>query len=626
MLVAGVMVSCEDYLTVLPTGSIPEENFWESKADIHAVRAAAYYQMTKSSVTSRLLYWGELRSDNVERKQADEPLRNLMEGILQPTQGMFQWGDFYSGISYCNKVIENGDRMIAKDIDPTFAPGEWLPIKAEMLGLRALYYFDLVRAFRDVPYVDHTISTDAEALAARKGQVAEYGIVILDSLINQLEDCQRYAATNYGVNNTAENKGRFTKQSIRMLLADIYLWQGCMMKKYFNKNYKIHVNAPGYPANAESDEDIPNYYLQDRVTGDSLKTQAQVDAVINRNFARAVELCDGIMHEMDSVYREDQTKYPTRYTTKELTQPYPLTRIRYATAQNVDDGIYSTVWGRGNSDESIFELQYEGSGDSKNTVYSDIFYNTSNKSAQKVSARSRLFQLSQEDQEGTLEGFGKYDFRALETASLPTASASEYPIVKNSISSLNISDLQDMSEGADITPRGSQDAAWPVYRLADLMLIKAECLARLEPDAASDNIKEGYNLVNQLFERCNPILYTEGAENPVTLNRMSETFADGKNGNALLGLILRERQREFFAEGKRWFDLVRQAEWDNSTSDVLANHMKASKSVQTRLRKMAAMYVPYYNDELKVNPYLRQNEVWDQNTPNSSKPIDKKNN
>lgn len=625
MLVAGVMVSCEDYLTVLPTGSIPEENFWESKADVHAMRAAAYYQMTKSSVTSKLLYWGELRSDNVVLKdQSNESLRNLMNGVLYPTQGMFQWGDFYSGISYCNKVIENGDRMIANNIDPTFAPGEWLPIKAEMLGLRALYYFDLVRAYRDVPYVNHTISTDAEALAARKGQVAEYGIVILDSLINQLEDCQRYAATNYGVNNTTENKGRFTKQSIRMLLADIYLWQACMMSKFDHKNYKIHVNAPGYPAKAESDDDIPNYCLQDRVTGDSLKTQTQINAVIERNLTRAVELCNGVMHEIDSIYREDQTKYPTRYTTKELTQPYPLTRIRYATAQNVDDAIYSTIWGTRNSDESIFELQYEGSGDSQNSVYRDIFYNSSNKSAVKVSARDRLFQLSQMDDEGTLQGFGKYDFRALETASLPTASASEYPIVKNSISSLSIADLQDMSEGADINPRSSMNASWPVYRLADVMLIKAECLARLEPNAASDNIKEGYKLVNQLFERSNPILYTEVAENPDSLKRMSATFADGKNGNALLGLVLRERQREFFAEGKRWFDLVRQAEWDNSTSDVLANHMVASKSVQARLRKMAAMYVPYHNDELKVNPYLRQNEVWDQYTPNSSKPTDKK--
>ena len=55
LLLAGSMVlasasftSCDDFLTILPTDQIPEEHFWQDKADLENVRAGAYQLLAQS--------------------------------------------------------------------------------------------------------------------------------------------------------------------------------------------------------------------------------------------------------------------------------------------------------------------------------------------------------------------------------------------------------------------------------------------------------------------------------------------------------------------------------------------------------------------------------------------------
>jgi hypothetical protein len=81
-------------------------------------------------------------------------------------------------------------------------------------------------------------------------------------------------------------------------------------------------------------------------------------------------------------------------------------------------------------------------------------------------------------------------------------------------------------------------------------------------------------------------------------------------------LVYNERQREFTCEGKRWYDLVRQAEWENSTSSVLKEHLNATTLVSNRLKSLWSFYNPIYIDEMKISGvdnggYLIQNPVWE---------------
>ena len=93
----------------------------------------------------------------------------------------------------------------------------------------------------------------------------------------------------------------------------------------------------------------------------------------------------------------------------------------------------------------------------------------------------------------------------------------------------------------------------------------------------------------------------------------------------MLSNVYRERQREFVGEGKRWYDIVRQAEYSyvsNKKSTSAALGFGSFKStVSNRLTKLYSLYNPIYSEELKVNGkgqadggMLEQNPIWDRYT------------
>jgi len=601
---AGLFSSCEDFLTVYPTDKISEEDFWTDKNDLDNVRSAVYKQMVHGgNVTQKILIWGECRSDNFVLNKMDETAYlHLTSAILMPTEGMFDWAPFYTGINYCNKVLENGQLMIDNKVDPSFNEGDWAPIKAEMLAMRALYYFYLVRAYRDVPFVEKAVNTDVEAVNSRIA--ATPGVQILGTLIDQLEEVKDQAATNYGQN--SDNKGRITKRSLRTLLADMYLWRGCMLR-HQNPSYD---DKGALTENGKSDNLVNE-------AGDLL-TRAQTDSMSQACFEKAAEHASYVIDDMMVDYKKDlalQQNVPAEL----LEQPYPLLRVENAKFTSMTDPIYRSIWGIKNSTESIFELQIDGTNilNSAMDILSAIEYGKP--SAKIFTGNTLLF--TSVNTVNPDKGFGKTDMRFLEAVNYEKISQTSWPIIKNIASDVRIPDMSDMSAiGMNNTSfRSTQSGNWPIYRLSDAMLIKAEAIARSNGD-----LVEGFRLVNQLFARNNPRLAktgTSGVENEYICTRLDDDYATGKNASQLLTLVYQERQREFFAEGKRWFDLARQAEADNSTSTALSTMMGAPKNIQSRCRDLSAMYNPIYSEEMKVNGVdeggqLKQNATWDRYTKN----------
>ena len=92
-------------------------------------------------------------------------------------------------------------------------------------------------------------------------------------------------------------------------------------------------------------------------------------------------------------------------------------------------------------------------------------------------------------------------------------------------------------EGVMDISGNKSDAPWPVFRLAEMYLNKAEAEAMLDKAEAIQTIK---TLLNNRFE---------GGIPPV----------DGLNGKDLVSFIRDERRRELCFEAHRWFDLRRYA-------------------------------------------------------------------
>ena len=73
---------------------------------------------------------------------------------------------------------------------------------------------------------------------------------------------------------------------------------------------------------------------------------------------------------------------------------------------------------------------------------------------------------------------------------------------------------------------------------------------------------------------------------------------------------MKERDKEFVGEGKRWFDLVRKARREGSNSamlDLATRKYTSPGTVKSKWIKPDMLYLPIHEDELKVNPLLNQN-------------------
>lgn len=613
LLFGGVgMVSCDDYLTVLPSNSVIEDDFWKEEGDVVQARAAAYAQLT--GLTEKILLWGEVRSDNLSlNDMTQQGVFRLQQGILMPTEGMFDWAGFYKGINQCNLVIERGDAMTVpgQEVDPGFRLSNWRPIRSEMIALRALYYFYLVRAYRDVPYVTKAVTKDEEAMNSRIA--ATPGVVILGKLIDQLENenggALKYAAENFG--STTDNKGRFTRVGIHALLADMYLWRACMLQKSEEK---------GDVLLDEEDNPIP------AATRNSMSTTC---------LNKAITHCDKVLHVLDSVYHKNlQDNQITDDPNQGKNYPY-LTRLRSRGLEQVFDDLYSSIWGYKNSSESILELQYDGTQNSNSTVTTYLSNFSSNSLHSGRVVGNSVMTSNAGVSYDPAKGYGLTDLRLLQTFDYSTSTSTQPVIHKNVLQSYNVDDLRDMTEGFGTKAyRDNANMNWPIYRLTDIMLIKAEAIARAEMNTVAtdkNRVNEGFKLVNAIFERNNPALspskLADGTANsaaePYVSNRLNTDYAyvkDGeKKGSDLLKLVYEERQREFVGEGKRWFDITRQVEISNDPSAVLSDYISLATSVKNRLKVFQAFYNPIYSEEIKVNGveyggYLVQNPVWDRYT------------
>src|SRR6185436_18581865 len=87
-------------------------------------------------------------------------------------------------------------------------------------------------------------------------------------------------------------------------------------------------------------------------------------------------------------------------------------------------------------------------------------------------------------------------------------------------------------------------AHWIVYRYADILLMKAEALNQM------GNGHDALDLVYTIRNRARALAATDNAPNPDDKLEVND-------------FIMEERAREFAFEGKRWFDLLRNAKRGN---------------------------------------------------------------
>ncbi|AOZ98773.1 RagB/SusD family nutrient uptake outer membrane protein [Flavobacterium commune] len=233
---------------------------------------------------------------------------------------------------------------------------------------------------------------------------------------------------------------------------------------------------------------------------------------------------------------------------------------------------FTTVYAQGNSTESIFEFQFTPSN-------LNSFYNIFVIRPQFLGRESVLEDVFGID----LENANNRDVRG-ERASLVPGTSQIYKYV-----GLNFNDYKEVQ---------NSDTHWFVYRFADVLLMKAEALTELNRGS------EAIEIIEEIRLRRNALEVTSqevGSENKIEI----------------INYLLAERAREFAYEGKRWFDILRNAKRNNyERLDIILDAgvsgalPEQQQSVVAKLRDPNSHYLPINTNELFANKALVQNPFY----------------
>ncbi len=606
------LASCDDFLTITPTNKIVEEDYWKDKNDLNSSVMACYKRLVGNDILAKYIYWGEERSDNFERSSgvsASGPVANIMNANLLPTYDQFSWTAMYNAINYCNKVLAHGPEIIERD--ESFSNNNWKPIKAEMVTLRALCHFYLVRTFGEIPYITEDYNNDSQEL--RTAQSTQ--LTVLNNIIEDLESIKDDAVVDYG--NTVENKGRITKKAVYALLADVYLWRA---------SYKAGNNQPFTKVTVTKSYNGP-------LTEEELTSRVEdYGTTAEEDYQQCIDYCDLVIDMAFKEKRDYIQKHGinvggtlTELDLEDLLAQNEITLDSYSSSPYY---AHRQIFGIGNSDESIFELQVEGT-DYTNAMVADLFIALNGNTGQFVGVDAAFAGADESPNTTTPTAvFTRTDYRRWETILFSEPTQNSFPIGKfilsdvsqtNPESRLYLTDnTKDNLTTLNIasTRRSILNTNWIIYRLSEVYLMKAEAMSQLYED--EENLSKAFQYVRAVYKRSNPYAYQASNGNAKT---DSLNFKNNFNTSASMeSLVLAERRREFVGEGKRWFDLVRYALRRGNTKDmleILSKKYTNSKAIQAKLADMQSLFSPVYNNEIKNNTWLYQNGVWAVNETSS---------
>lgn len=254
-------------------------------------------------------------------------------------------------------------------------------------------------------------------------------------------------------------------------------------------------------------------------------------------------------------------------------------------------GQWYQIFYPGNSNESIFELQFDGA------TYNQTTNSPTNLMPYTASATtSNSYFFSEAMSIRLSEEYNSFASRTYYGSCAGTYDenySENSPIWK--YSGMGVDDVEAIRSG------NNKDANYIIYRMADVMLMKAEALIRL---GGISNWTEAVKLMNMI--RTRSMLRTLN----VSIEETSEID--------LLELLLNERDMELAAEGKRWYDLVRLGKQQNfrykinfKTLVMQNNSTAESKWLNSTLENENAWYLPIPADDINRNKLLQQNPYYE---------------
>lgn len=206
--------SCGDFLNQEPISNGSVTGFYKTQADIEQGVAGAYNSLQSyKQYGANFIFFMEVRSDNTYTESIttsggiygdfDLFRTTSTNSILDLT-----WAGCYEGIQRCNIVLGNIDNVV---MDETLRK----QYKGEMLFIRALTYFNLVRIWGDVPLVIKEVKDPFEAFAFTRTPSTE----VYQQIVTDLNDAAGLLSDKVEKART----GAITVGAANALLGKVYL-------------------------------------------------------------------------------------------------------------------------------------------------------------------------------------------------------------------------------------------------------------------------------------------------------------------------------------------------------------------------------------------------------------------
>ena len=559
--------SCNDFLTIYPTDRIVGDDFWKTKKDVDQMVDGCYLSMLDYSIMERAIMWGAYRSDELLKlaDHNDNTLDNISAVNLLPTNRYNSWSAFYKVINNCNIVLNHAPEVMVED--PEFTEGDYQVVRAQMLALRSLCYFYLVRAFRDVPYTTHSYEDDSQVELLEQLPPE----TVLQNCLDDLQEAGRYIMKSgaYGRNDW-RNWGYMTRDAVHALMADIYLWRAAM-------------------------------------------THSQAD------YQQAIVMTDSVINSKDAYYK--------RYQDVEITS---MEEDRYHLEDGMDAMYYIFNTNQGNSHESILEWQYNGRNNS-NTALENYYYRMNNNSRNGYLMASPMFNTVAKNAntiDALKLYLSTNDYRFWNNVYEANNEEAEQMAIRKMVEADNvIVDVTGVVGMSKSTSRNYDEFRqnWIVYRLTDVMLMQAEALVET---AANDSdvvtLQKAFNLVQAVNKRSmkknatDTLKYEnfkskEDMELLVLNERERELCFEGKRYFDLMRFGYRHMEgvniRQRLADTDTWpelyapmLKLIVRKYGGGGEGDAVIYKMKSEPY----------LYWPIEESETKVNNLLKQNPVFKQ--------------
>jgi len=209
---------CDNFLDVDTPDNLVKDEYWQNRDQVYSSLMGVYTSLHSS--LNYLHVWGDIRSSLYAPGVGSEfssSYSQFLQHDIYTKNGLISWAQIYKSITWANSFILNAPSALTND--PTFQEAELKNMMGEAYAIRALYYFYLVRAFKEVPIIKEPYESDSQTFSTSASSEED----VLDFIEEDLDYALKNVAETF--TNADEKYGRITKNGVRAIWADVKLWR-----------------------------------------------------------------------------------------------------------------------------------------------------------------------------------------------------------------------------------------------------------------------------------------------------------------------------------------------------------------------------------------------------------------